>query len=682
MFGIRKIHDDSFNADRMAIAEVQNIVRRQFPGLSEEEVAELPDLLRNPVKYHLRSLLFVMEDPSGSVRGFAIMRHAADLKFCYLDLISAAPGKRGGGIGSTLYQHIREEALDMGALGIFFECLPDDPALSPDPMVRKDNENRLAFYERFGARPIVGTAYETPLKPAGTNPPYLVFDDLGSGKPLPVEQARAIVRAILERKYANVCPESYVKLVVDSFRDDPVRIRPPRYLPPGKAAGTPPPPKTPFDRQIVLVVNEKHTIHHVRERGYVESPVRIASILSEIMPTGLFQRIPARHFAEGYITAVHDSGYVTYLKRASALVPEGKSVYPYTFPIRNQTRPPKDLPLRAGYYCIDTFTPINQSAYLAAVGAVDCALTAAESLLDGQSLSYALVRPPGHHAEAKSFGGFCYFNSAAIAAKQLSRYGRVAMLDLDYHHGNGQQDIFYSNPDVLTVSIHGSPRTTYPYFSGFRDETGAGAGKGFNLNLPLADNSPFELYLEALDTALRRIRRNAPAFLIVCLGLDTAKGDPTGSFEFQSRQFHQVGFKVGAMRLRTLVVQEGGYRTRSLGTNARHFFEGLHEGWFGLARPSTGAAADKAAANAQPGGAQPIGTAPPQPAGGARAGAAKTTTGAWSGQTQHTPASKAGNNVAPGATSRPKAGGGAQPESASATPSGSGVAGGGAPPSK
>ena len=163
-----------------------------------------------------------------------------------------------------------------------------------------------------------------------------------------------------------------------------------------------------------------------------------------------------------------------------------KSIYPYVFPTRNPARPPNDETVLAGYYCIDTFTPLNQNAYLAARSAVDCALTAAEKVLEGTDLAYALVRPPGHHAETRTFGGFCYFNNGAIAANLLSRYGRVAILDIDYHHGNGQQEIFYNRADVLTVSIHGHPSFAYPYFSGFRDETGIGRRRRLQSQHPAA----------------------------------------------------------------------------------------------------------------------------------------------------------------------------------------------------
>jgi acetoin utilization deacetylase AcuC-like enzyme len=293
------------------------------------------------------------------------------------------------------------------------------------------------------------------------------------------------------------------------------------------------------------------------------------------MPTGIMERVTAQKFPERHIRAVHDSGYVDYFKRVCQTLEPGQSVYPYVFPIRNAARPPKELSVRAGYYCIDTFTPINTNAFLAANGAVDCALTAATSILSGHRVAYALVRPPGHHAERRSFGGFCYFNSTAICANLLSAYGKVAILDVDYHHGNGQQDIFYERSDVLTVSIHGHPHMAYPYFSGFTNETGAGAGQGYNVNIALPEHIDGATYHAHLARALKIISRYKPSFLVVALGLDTSKGDPTGTWPLTSRDFMENGSCIGALRLPTVVVQEGGYRNRVLGTNARNFFMGL-----------------------------------------------------------------------------------------------------------
>jgi acetoin utilization deacetylase AcuC-like enzyme len=328
----------------------------------------------------------------------------------------------------------------------------------------------------------------------------------------------------------------------------------------------------------MLVINDKHYIHHIEERGYVESPVRIDTILEEINKTDLFQKVTPRHFSEKHIKSVHDHGYVDYFKTVCARMDPETSIYPYVFPVRNRTRPPKERLVRAGYYCIDTFTPINGNAYLAAKRAVDCTLTAAKQLLEGYRLAYALVRPPGHHAEPSTFGGFCYFNSNAVAAHHLSNYGKVAILDVDYHHGNGQQEIFYGRSDVLTLSIHGHPSIAYPYFSGFVTERGRGAGRGYNRNYPLPENITGEDYRKTLRQALRQIDRFDPDFLVVALGLDTAKEDPTGSWSLVDKDFESIGEMIGLLRLPTLVVQEGGYDVRVLGINARHFFMGLWSG--------------------------------------------------------------------------------------------------------
>ncbi len=571
MFRIRKIFDDVLPANRAAIEQVQSILRTQFSGLAASDIEKIPEQLHDPLKYRFRSVLFVAEDARGRVRGFALLMHAPDLKFSYLDFISAAPQETGRGVGGALYEHVRDEVAQLDVVGLFFECLPDDPALCSGPVVLKQNASRLQFYERYGARPIANTEYETPVKPDDECAPYLVFDALGRDAVLSRAHLRTIVRAILERKYGDVCPVDYVNRVANSIQDDPIQFRPFRYLKKTKIT----PHAAPAADKIILVISDRHVLHHVRERGYVESPVRIPSILKELENTGLFKTIVPKVYSESHIRAVHERDFVDYLKRVCENVPSNKSVYPYVFPIRNAARPPKDLPIRAGYYCFDTFTPLNANAFVAAKRAVDCALTAADALLGGSRLAYALVRPPGHHAERRVFGGFCYFNSNAIAAHYLSTFGQVAILDIDYHHGNGQQDIFYKRADVLTLSIHGHPRFAYPYFSGFADEAGEGAGKGFNVNYPLPEHLDGAGYRETLEKALKKIQRFKPRFLVVALGLDPAKGDPTGTWTLTANDFEENGKHIGALGYPTLVVQEGGYRTRSLGINARHFFTGL-----------------------------------------------------------------------------------------------------------
>ncbi|MBN2239223.1 MAG: histone deacetylase family protein [Dehalococcoidales bacterium] len=572
MFRIRRVYDDITPANQDAIAEVVHILKEQFPGLTRREIAKLPEQLRDPLKYQFRAILFVAEGAKGKIDGFALLFHAPSLNFCYLDYLSAAKQMTGGGIGGALYERVREEALDLESVGIFFECLPDDPKLSRNPEIRKQNSARLRFYERYGARPIIRTAYETPIRPDADNPPYLVFDDLGQGIELENSQAKEIVRAILERKYKHVVTKKYVELVVESIKDDPIRIRKPRYI---KKPSLPVNRTVPIDRRIRLVINDKHGIHHVEERGYVESPVRIDAIMEEITRTEIFQRVPVRHYSEDNILRVHEYGFVDYLWKVCSNLDEGTAIYPYVFPVRNRARPPKDLPIRAGYYCIDTFTPLTGNAYLAAKRAVDSAITAAKQLLLGYRIAYALIRPPGHHAEASCFGGFCYFNSSAVAANLLSDYGKVAMLDIDYHHGNGQQEIFYQRDDILTVSIHGHPSFAYPYFSGFRGEKGKGKGKGFNINYPLPETISNETYHKVLAEAISRIRRFRPRYLVIPLGLDTAREDPTGSWTLESADFEAIGKAIGTLRIPTLVVQEGGYDTRVLGLNAVSFLRGL-----------------------------------------------------------------------------------------------------------
>lgn len=574
MIRIRKITNPYHEANIRKIRAVKEILREQFQAISEDKIAEFETQFVNPLSKKYQTAVFVAEDIHETVRAFAALLYMPDLQFCYLDYIAASPDSSSSGLGSALYERIREEAISLDAIGIFFECLPDDPALCRDPLTLVQNRKRLAFYERFGARPVTGTLYETPVKPEDDCPPYLIFDGLGLRQTVSRDELRGIVRAILERKYGDYADEEYNKMVINSITDDPVAIRPPQYT----RRKLLPEPATAISekKKIWLAVNDRHTIHHVRERGYVESPVRVKSILRELDKSGLFRMGKIREYSEKHILDVHDSNYYNYFKRVSQSIPKGQSVYPYVFPLRYATRAPKDLSVRAGYYCFDTFTPLNQEAYLAARWGVNCVLSAADEMLAGTRYAYVLTRPPGHHTERSVFGGFCYFNNCAIAAHYLSRSSRVAILDIDYHHGNGQQQIFYSRSDVLTISIHGHPSFAYPYFSGFEEEKGESDGIGFNHNFPLPEKATHEQYVKALSRALNIIKKYNPDYLIVALGLDPAKGDPTGTWSFTHSNFTTNGEMIGSLKLPTLVVQEGGYRNQSLGINARAFFTGFH----------------------------------------------------------------------------------------------------------
>jgi len=237
VFRIRRIFDDLSPANEKAIGRIREILKEQFPGVRPEEGESIPEKLRNQLKYGFQTILFAAEKGPGNVHGFALVLHDPVLKFCYLDYVAVAGRDAGGGLGGILYERVRKEARDLGCIGLFFECLPDDPALSRDEPVRKQNIARLRFYERYGAVPVTGTKYETPLETGDDNPPYLVFDGLGRVEPLGREKARLIVAAILGKKYGSLCSPEYIRMVMDSFRDDPVKLRPLKYVSEPRCAG-------------------------------------------------------------------------------------------------------------------------------------------------------------------------------------------------------------------------------------------------------------------------------------------------------------------------------------------------------------------------------------------------------------------------------------------------------------
>ena len=231
---------------------------------------------------------------------------------------------------------------------------------------------------------------------------------------------------------------------------------------------------------------------------------------------------------------------------------------------------------RAGWWGLDTANPLVAGTAGAARAAVDVALTAADLVLGGERAAYGLCRPPGHHAARSMAGGYCFFNNAAIAAEALTRATgeRVAILDVDYHHGNGTQQIFWRRGDVLYVSLHADPERQYPFFLGRADEIGEGQGSGTNLNIPLPAGTADEAYLAALDRGLAAIAATPGDVIVVSLGFDTYGHDPIGDFALTTAVYHECGRRTAALGRRLVILQEGGYHRPSLGANARAWLRG------------------------------------------------------------------------------------------------------------
>jgi acetoin utilization deacetylase AcuC-like enzyme len=222
-----------------------------------------------------------------------------------------------------------------------------------------------------------------------------------------------------------------------------------------------------------------------------------------------------------------------------------------------------------GYYTFDSSSPIVEGTWDAALAAARSAMTAAALVVEGAPAAYALCRPPGHHAGRSSYGGYCFLNNAALAAQYLrdEKFARVAIVDVDYHHGNGTQEIFWERDDVFFVSLHGTPDTEYPYYLGYADEHGAGRGAGHTLNLPMEEGTAWEGYSAALATALEAVRRFEPGALVVSLGVDTFESDPISAFKLRTGDYRRIGAALAALARPTVLVQEGGYAVEEIGIN-------------------------------------------------------------------------------------------------------------------
>lgn len=276
------------------------------------------------------------------------------------------------------------------------------------------------------------------------------------------------------------------------------------------------------------------------------------------------------------IRRVHHHRLLTLYQTARSL-PEDQTFHPSVFPKRSQcVGDPFDIH-QAGYFCFDSGTPLHARTWEAAAWSAACAVEAAALVARRTTrLAYALSRPPGHHASRDLMGGYCYLNNAAVAVERLRGAGRIAVLDIDFHHGNGTQSIYWRDPDVLFVSIHGDPRQFYPYFSGYASEVGAGRGVGATRNLPLDAGADGDDYLDVLRReALPAITRFDPTALVVSAGFDTWRDDPIGDFTLETGDIERIGEAIGTLRLPAVVVQEGGYATEALGQNVIAFLAGM-----------------------------------------------------------------------------------------------------------
>jgi len=305
---------------------------------------------------------------------------------------------------------------------------------------------------------------------------------------------------------------------------------------------------------------------------YLENPDRMDRILGSLRGMKWADIIEPLDFGLDPILAVHDKEYLDFLASAwtewlASNPTDSSTLIPATFALRRQPQKPRSLLGLAGYYIMDLSACIVEGTYQAALTSANCALSAAEVVADGERVAFSLCRPPGHHAGKDYAGGYCFINNASVAANWLSATGRVAVLDIDYHAGNGTQDIFYSRDDVFTISIHADPDFEYPHFIGFADERGKGRGFTFHQNFPLPKGTGDAEYLQMLDKAIGLINEFKPAYLIVSAGMDIYADDPLGTIKVSTEGIGMIGKRISSMNLPTVIVMEGGYANEMLGRN-------------------------------------------------------------------------------------------------------------------
>ena len=338
------------------------------------------------------------------------------------------------------------------------------------------------------------------------------------------------------------------------------------------------------------VYSDKHRLHDPKAEfaggrfvPTFEMPRRAEMVLARVAETKLGPVIGPTPQGLGAVTRVHDAAFVEFLETGHG---EWQKAYGDSEAIpavwvgpAMRRKLPNRIGARFGYYAFDASTAMTATTWQAAKAAADTALTAQRQIAGGEPSAFALCRPPGHHAGHDFYGGYCFLNNAAIAAQAFRDGGaaRVAVLDVDFHHGNGTQQIFYGRSDVLFCSLHGHPEDEYPYFSGFADEGGEGAGEGFNRNYPLRPGTAWDAYRPALADAIARIIDFGPDSVVVSLGVDTYKGDPISRFKLESDDYLRMGGMIAGLKRPTLFVMEGGYAVEEIGINAVNVLMGFEQ---------------------------------------------------------------------------------------------------------
>lgn len=338
---------------------------------------------------------------------------------------------------------------------------------------------------------------------------------------------------------------------------------------------------------MLTVFSEKHALRNAKTELYggelvppFECPVRAETILQRVQEENLGDVIAPDEFGLEPVARVHGSAFLDFLEQCwnewQAAGYRGEAI-PTVWPARGmQIRIPDHIDGRLGYYAMAGETSISNGTWEAARASANVALTAQAAIKNGANEAFALCRPPGHHAAQDMFGGYCFINNAAVAAQAFidQGAGRVAILDVDFHHGNGTQAIFYNRSDVMFLSLHGDPNEAFPHFLGYADETGAGKGAGFNFNYPMGRNTNFVTWSSALDDACEKITNYGPDALVISLGVDTFENDPISFFKLSSPDFKRYGETIGALKLPTLFIMEGGYAVDEIGVNAVNVLQG------------------------------------------------------------------------------------------------------------